>query len=121
MRIEPRPPLATRPTHGARAELFFKCENFQRMGAFKFAGAFTTRSRASTTQARGGCVAFSSGNHAQSDGAWRRACWHARRSSCRTTRPRRRCGDARLCGEVVVYDRYRETRGIGAAWRTSAR
>ncbi|PKO41930.1 MAG: serine dehydratase [Betaproteobacteria bacterium HGW-Betaproteobacteria-3] len=47
------------------AQLFFKCENFQRMGAFKFRGAFNALSRFSAVQRKGGVVAFSSGNHAQ--------------------------------------------------------
>ena len=47
------------------ARLFFKCENFQRMGAFKFRGAFNALSRFDPAQKRAGVVAFSSGNHAQ--------------------------------------------------------
>lgn len=47
------------------AEVFFKCENFQRMGAFKFRGAFNALSKFSPEQRRAGVVAFSSGNHAQ--------------------------------------------------------
>lgn len=47
------------------AEVFFKCENFQRMGAFKFRGAFNALSKFTPEQRRGGVVAFSSGNHAQ--------------------------------------------------------
>jgi threonine dehydratase len=47
------------------ATLFFKCENFQRMGAFKFRGAAYALSRLSTEQKRRGILAFSSGNHAQ--------------------------------------------------------
>ncbi len=47
------------------AEVFFKCESFQRMGAFKFRGAFNALSRFSDEQRRAGVVAFSSGNHAQ--------------------------------------------------------
>ena len=47
------------------AQLFFKCENFQRMGAFKFRGAFNALSRFDAAQRRAGVVAFSSGNHAQ--------------------------------------------------------
>lgn len=47
------------------AEVFFKCENFQRMGAFKFRGAFNALSRFTPQQRRGGVVTFSSGNHAQ--------------------------------------------------------
>ncbi|HEX5477829.1 MAG TPA: pyridoxal-phosphate dependent enzyme, partial [Burkholderiales bacterium] len=48
---------------GARA--FFKCENFQRMGAFKFRGAFNALSQLTPEEARRGVIAFSSGNHAQ--------------------------------------------------------
>jgi threonine dehydratase len=44
---------------------FFKCENFQRMGAFKFRGAYNALSRLGPEQSRRGVVAFSSGNHAQ--------------------------------------------------------
>src|SRR5512142_2178258 len=47
------------------ARLFFKCENLQRMGAFKFRGAFNALSRFDAGQRRAGVVAFSSGNHAQ--------------------------------------------------------
>jgi threonine dehydratase len=47
------------------AEVFFKCENLQRMGAFKFRGAFNALSKFSEQQRRAGVVAFSSGNHAQ--------------------------------------------------------
>ena len=47
------------------AEVFFKCENLQRMGAFKFRGAFNALSRFDDRQRRAGVVAFSSGNHAQ--------------------------------------------------------
>jgi threonine dehydratase len=45
--------------------VFFKCENFQRMGAFKFRGAFNALSLLSEAQKKQGVVAFSSGNHAQ--------------------------------------------------------
>ena len=47
------------------AELFFKCENLQRMGAFKFRGAFNALSRFDARQRRAGVVTYSSGNHAQ--------------------------------------------------------
>jgi threonine dehydratase len=47
------------------AKLFFKCENFQRMGAFKFRGAFNALSKFTPEQKRAGVIAFSSGNHAQ--------------------------------------------------------
>ena len=47
------------------AEVVFKCENFQRSGAFKFRGAYSALSRFTDAQRRAGVVAFSSGNHAQ--------------------------------------------------------
>ena len=47
------------------AQVFFKCENFQRMGAFKFRGAFNALAQLTPEQKRGGVLAYSSGNHAQ--------------------------------------------------------
>ena len=47
------------------AEVFFKCENFQRMGAFKFRGGYNALSQFTPEQAKRGALAFSSGNHAQ--------------------------------------------------------
>jgi len=47
------------------AEVFLKCENFQRIGAFKFRGAYNAMSRLSAEERRRGVVTFSSGNHAQ--------------------------------------------------------
>ncbi|MBV7542808.1 threo-3-hydroxy-L-aspartate ammonia-lyase [Acidovorax sp. sic0104] len=47
------------------AQVFFKCENLQRMGAFKFRGAFNALARFDAAQRKAGVVAFSSGNHAQ--------------------------------------------------------
>jgi threo-3-hydroxy-L-aspartate ammonia-lyase len=47
------------------AQVFFKCENLQRMGAFKFRGAFNALSKFDDAQRHAGVVAFSSGNHAQ--------------------------------------------------------
>jgi threonine dehydratase len=47
------------------ASLFLKCENLQRMGAFKFRGAFNALSRIPEEARRRGVVAYSSGNHAQ--------------------------------------------------------
>lgn len=47
------------------AQVFFKCENFQRIGAFKFRGAYNALAQLSPTQRKQGIVAFSSGNHAQ--------------------------------------------------------
>jgi threonine dehydratase len=47
------------------SRVFFKCENFQRAGAFKFRGAFNALSRLPQAQQRHGVLAYSSGNHAQ--------------------------------------------------------
>ena len=47
------------------ASLFFKCENLQRAGAFKFRGACNALSRLDEAQRRRGVAAYSSGNHAQ--------------------------------------------------------
>ena len=47
------------------AEVFFKCENFQKIGAFKFRGAFNCISQLSEQDKKRGVIAYSSGNHAQ--------------------------------------------------------
>jgi threo-3-hydroxy-L-aspartate ammonia-lyase len=62
-----RTPVVTSRTINARigAKVFFKCENLQRAGAFKFRGAYNALSRLSPEQRRRGVVTFSSGNHAQ--------------------------------------------------------
>jgi threonine dehydratase len=62
-----RTPVLTSTTLDARtgARVFLKCENLQRMGAFKFRGAWTMVSRLPAETRRRGLVAFSSGNHAQ--------------------------------------------------------
>jgi threonine dehydratase len=46
-------------------QVFFKCENFQRVGAFKFRGAFNAISRLSAAAREAGVITYSSGNHAQ--------------------------------------------------------
>jgi len=62
-----RTPVMTSRTVNERtgAEVFFKCENFQRMGAFKFRGAYNAMSRLTSEDRRRGVLAYSSGNHAQ--------------------------------------------------------
>jgi threonine dehydratase len=62
-----RTPVATSRALDARvgARLFFKCENLQRVGAFKFRGAYNALSRLTDQQRRNGVLAYSSGNHAQ--------------------------------------------------------
>ncbi len=47
------------------ANVFLKCENFQRVGAFKFRGAFNAISQLPSEEKSKGVITFSSGNHAQ--------------------------------------------------------
>lgn len=60
-------PVMTSRTLNAQldASVFFKCENFQRMGAFKFRGAYNAISQLSAAQKKKGIITHSSGNHAQ--------------------------------------------------------
>jgi threonine dehydratase len=62
-----RTPVLTSSTVDERtgAQVFFKCENFQRAGAFKFRGAYNALSRLSAEQRARGVLTYSSGNHAQ--------------------------------------------------------
>jgi threonine dehydratase len=62
-----RTPVLTSATVDALtgAKVFFKCENFQRMGAFKFRGAYNALSQLTAEEKKRGVLAFSSGNHAQ--------------------------------------------------------
>ena len=49
----------------SNCHIYFKCENFQRVGAFKFRGAYNAISRLSDTERASGVITHSSGNHAQ--------------------------------------------------------
>ncbi|MGA7937847.1 MAG: threo-3-hydroxy-L-aspartate ammonia-lyase [Kovacikia sp.] len=62
-----RTPVMTSTTvnHLTKSQVFFKCENFQRVGAFKFRGAYNAMAQLSPEQRQRGVLAFSSGNHAQ--------------------------------------------------------
>jgi threonine dehydratase len=62
-----RTPILTSKTADALvgAKLYFKCENFQRMGAFKFRGAYNALTQFTPEQRSTGVIAYSSGNHAQ--------------------------------------------------------
>jgi threonine dehydratase len=63
-----RTPVVTSRTLDERlraGRLFLKCENLQRMGAFKFRGAYNAISRLGPAERRRGILSFSSGNHAQ--------------------------------------------------------
>jgi len=65
--IARRTPVHTSSTVDERTggRVFFKCENFQRMGAFKFRGAYNALSRLTPSERSRGVLAYSSGNHAQ--------------------------------------------------------
>ena len=65
--IANRTPVMTSRTMDARtgAAVFFKCENFQRTGAFKFRGAYNALAQLSPAQRQRGVLTYSSGNHAQ--------------------------------------------------------
>jgi len=103
------------------AQLFFKCENLQRMGAFKFRGAFNALSRFDAVQRRAGAIAFSSGNHAQAIALSARLLGmpsvivmpqDAPAAKLAATRGYQ---EGQPGSEVVLYDRYREDReAIGA-------
>ncbi|MDH3402749.1 MAG: threo-3-hydroxy-L-aspartate ammonia-lyase [Acidobacteriota bacterium] len=62
-----RTPIATSRTLDERvgARVYLKCENLQRVGAFKIRGAYNAISRLSEDERRRGVLAYSSGNHAQ--------------------------------------------------------
>lgn len=93
------------------AQLFFKCENLQRAGAFKFRGAYNAIAALDTTQRRAGVVSFSSGNHAQA------ISYAASLLEVKATvlmpsdAPAMKVAATRGYGaEVVLYDRYSEDR-----------
>jgi threo-3-hydroxy-L-aspartate ammonia-lyase len=60
-------PVMTSRSVNARTgcQVFFKCENFQRTGSFKFRGAFNALANLSAEQRQQGVLTYSSGNHAQ--------------------------------------------------------
>ncbi|MDY7002526.1 MAG: threo-3-hydroxy-L-aspartate ammonia-lyase [Cyanobacteriota bacterium] len=62
-----RTPVITSTTVNqlTKCQVFFKCENFQRTGSFKFRGAYNALSQLSETQKQSGVLTYSSGNHAQ--------------------------------------------------------
>lgn len=93
------------------AEVFFKCENLQRMGAFKFRGAFNALSRFDERQRRAGVVAFSSGNHAQAIALSARLLGIPATIVMPHDAPAAKLAATRgYGGQVVVYDRYKEDR-----------
>lgn len=93
------------------AQVFFKCENLQRMGAFKFRGAFNALSRFSAEQRRHGVVAFSSGNHAQAIALSARILGIPATIVMPQDAPAAKMAATRgYGGNVVTYDRYTEDR-----------
>jgi threo-3-hydroxy-L-aspartate ammonia-lyase len=108
-----RTPVFTSSTANERtgASLFFKCENFQRMGAFKFRGAYNAISHFDYVQRDAGVLTYSSGNHAQATAL------SARLAGIRATvimphdAPAAKVAAAQGYGaEVIIYDRYKEVR-----------
>jgi threonine dehydratase len=93
------------------AQLFFKCENFQRMGAFKFRGAYNAIASFSPAQRRAGVVAFSSGNHAQGIALAARLLEVPATIVMPYDAPKAKLEATRGYGaQIVQYDRYTEDR-----------
>ncbi|EOZ9391039.1 threo-3-hydroxy-L-aspartate ammonia-lyase [Enterobacter cancerogenus] len=93
------------------AEVFFKCENFQRMGAFKFRGAMNALCQFSPEQRAAGVVAFSSGNHAQAIALSARLLGIPATIVMPHDAPATKVAATKVYGgNVVVYDRYTEDR-----------
>ncbi|WP_332848776.1 threo-3-hydroxy-L-aspartate ammonia-lyase [Massilia sp. S19_KUP03_FR1] len=93
------------------AELFFKAENLQRMGAFKFRGACNALSKFTPEQRRAGVVAFSSGNHAQAIALAARLLEMPATIVMPHDAPAAKVAATKGYGATVVgYDRYTEDR-----------
>ena len=93
------------------AELFFKCENFQRMGAFKFRGAYNALAQFSPKQKKLGVCAFSSGNHAQGIALSAQILGMPAAIVMPLDSPAVKLAATRGYGaEVITYDRYKEDR-----------
>lgn len=93
------------------ASVFFKCENFQRMGAFKFRGAFNALSRFTPEQRRAGVISFSSGNHAQAVALSAKLLDIPATIIMPKDAPAAKVDATRgYDGKVVLYDRYAEDR-----------
>jgi threonine dehydratase len=111
--IAHRTPVLTSRTANERlgARLYFKCENLQRMGAFKFRGAYNALARFTPEQRRTGVIAFSSGNHAQAIALSARLLAMSALIVMPKDAPALKITATREYGaEVVLYDRYTEDR-----------
>ncbi|MBB4004520.1 threo-3-hydroxy-L-aspartate ammonia-lyase [Aurantimonas endophytica] len=92
-------------------QLFFKCENLQRAGAFKFRGAYNAISALPAEARRRGVMAYSSGNHAQAIALASRLLDVAATILMPIDSPAMKMAATRGYGaEVVTYDRYTEDR-----------
>jgi threonine dehydratase len=93
------------------AQLFFKCENLQRMGAFKFRGAFNALSKFDERQRKAGVVTFSSGNHAQAIALSASLLGISSTIIMPNDAPAAKVAATRgYGGKVVMYDRFSEDR-----------
>ena len=93
------------------AQVFFKCENMQRMGAFKFRGAYNALMKFSPEQRRAGVVAFSSGNHAQAIALSAKLLGIPATIVMPQDAPAAKVAATRgYGGNVVLYDRYTQDR-----------
>lgn len=114
-----RTPVVTSRTVDARvgARLFFKCENLQRSGSFKFRGAYNALSRLSPEQQRRGVVTYSSGNHAQAIALAGQLLDVPRTIVMPSDAPAvKKAATREYGGEIIEYDRTRESReAIGEA------
>ncbi|GJF26725.1 MULTISPECIES: pyridoxal-phosphate dependent enzyme [Streptomyces] len=89
------------------AEVLLKCENFQRVGAFKFRGAYNAASRLTPEESARGIAAYSSGNHAQAVAlAARELGTTAVIVMPEDAPPSKREATAGYGAEIVTYDRY---------------
>lgn len=90
---------------------FFKCENLQRMGAFKFRGAFNALSCLSPEQRAAGVITFSSGNHAQAVALAARLLDMQATIIMPSDAPTGKLAATRgYGGRVILYDRYADDR-----------
>lgn len=93
------------------ASVFFKCENFQRMGAFKFRGAFNALSKFSAAQRHAGVITFSSGNHAQAIALSARMLGIPATILMPLDAPQAKVDATRgYGGEVILFDRFKQDR-----------
>ena len=106
-------PLLESPLLNARlgGRLLVKAETLQRTGSFKFRGAYNTLAQLDAAQRRGGVVAYSSGNHAQGVAAAAQLLGMPAVIIMPADAPAIKVANTRAYGaEVVLYDRYRESR-----------